>query len=185
MDRQARRVLLPPPITSRKTTGGDKAPIKGLREQIGLFVYAFFGVHMLMFGLSGFFLAYGSDTPDLMFVYMHGGIAILVYMVFYLVIFGVDEVKWMLINAALGLLGIYAQVGWILERFGRRIGDYPWQVHVVPFLYYVLYTFLLRQFLLDVTRSRNDPSRRKVVDTAYVLVSITVYGLLLARTRGA
>jgi hypothetical protein len=90
----------------------------------------------------------------------------------------------MLINAALGILGIYAQVGWILERFGRRIGDYPWQVHVVPFLYYVLYTFLLRQLLIDLTRSRDRPARRATVDAIYVVLSLLVYGLLLARTRG-
>ena len=171
------------PAGSSRNTRARPAPAQHLREKAGLFIYAFFGIHMLMFGLSGFFLAYGPDTPDLMFVYMHGGIAILVYMVFYLAIFGLDQVRWMLINAALGILGIYAQVGWILERFGRRIDDYPWQVHVVPFLYYVLYTFLLRQFLLDVTRSRDDPSRRKLVDTLYVLASTVVYGLLLWRTR--
>ncbi|WP_202842952.1 hypothetical protein [Luteimonas saliphila] len=148
------------------------------------FVYPFFGFHMLMFGFSGFLMAYASDGPDLVFLYMHGGIAIVVYMVFYRVIFGHDRVKWMLINAALGILGIYAQVGWILERFGKRIDDYPWQVHVIPFLYYVLYTFLLRQFLIDVTGSRNDPRRRAVVDTLYVILSVVAYGLLLLRTRG-
>ena len=45
------------------------------------FIYLFFGIHMLMFGLSGFFMAYSSDGPGLGMVYMHGGIAILVYMV--------------------------------------------------------------------------------------------------------
>ena len=154
-----------------------------LRDKGIWFIYPFFGIHMLMFGLSGFLMSYAEHGPDLFFIYLHGGIACAVYLVFYRVIFGAEEVRWMLINAALGILGIYAQVGWILERFGRRIDDYPWQVHVVPFLYYVLYTFLLRQFLLDVTRSRDDPSRRKLVDTLYVLASTVVYGLLLWRTR--
>lgn len=148
------------------------------------FIYPFFGLHMLMFGLSGFLMAYTPDGADLVFLYMHGGIAIVVYVVFYLTIFGRDAVAWMLVNAALGIVGIYAQVGWILERFGRRIADYPWQVHVVPFLYYVLYTFLLRQFLIDITRSRDNPQRRSMVDAAYVLVSIVAYGLLLWRGGG-
>ena len=111
------------------------------------FIYPFFGIHMLMFGLSGFFLAYGPSQPDLMFLYLHGGIAILVYLAFYLVIFGRDEIQWMFINAALGILGIYSQIGWILARFGKSIDNYPWYVSITPFLYYVLYTFLLRQFL--------------------------------------
>ena len=148
------------------------------------FIYIFFGIHMLMFGLSGFFMAYNADSADeITFVYMHGGIAILVYMVFYLTIFGRDEVKWMLINGALGILGIYSQIGWILSKFGRNIDDYPWKVHVVPFLYYILYTFLLRQFLLDVTRSRDNPGRRKLVDAVYVVGSLLVYGGFLLRTR--
>lgn len=153
----------------------------GMSEQLGMFIYLFFGIHMLMFGLSGFFMAYAKEAPDLSFLYMHGGIAITVYMIFYLVIFGRDQVGWMLVNAALGILGIHAQIGWILARFGKRIDDYPWQVHVVPFLYYVLYTFLLRQFLIDVTRSRNNPLRKRWVDTAYVVFSLLVYGLMLWR----
>lgn len=160
--------------------------LSAMREQAGMFIYLFFGIHMLMFGLSGFFMAYNADAPDeITFVYMHGGIAILVYMVFYVTIFGRDEVKWMLINAALGILGIYSQIGWILAKFGRNIDDYPWNVHVVPFLYYILYTFLLRQFLIDVTRSRNDPGRKKLVDAAYVVFSLLVYGVMLWRLQQA
>lgn len=161
--------------------GETPAGSQALQGQAKWIVYLFFGVHMLMFGLSGFLMAYSSDGPGLGFVYMHGGIAIVVYLVFYLTIFGRDQVKWMLINAALGILGIYAQVGWILARFGKRIDDYRWQVHVVPFLYYVLYTFLLRQFLLDATGSRNDARRRSIVETLYVLLSLAVYGLFLLR----
>jgi hypothetical protein len=66
---------------------------------------------MLMFGLSGFLMAYASDGPDLVFLYMHGGSAIVLYVIFYLVIFGHDAGAWMLINAPLGLVGFYAQVG--------------------------------------------------------------------------
>ncbi|MEO7917025.1 MAG: hypothetical protein ABIR16_05225 [Dokdonella sp.] len=145
------------------------------------FIYPFFGVHMLMFGLSGFLMAYASEQPDVPFMYLHGGIAIVVYLVFYLVIFGADEVKWMAINAALGVLGIYSQIGWILARFGRQIDDFPWYVHLTPFVYFVLYTFLLRQFLIDVTSSRNNPTRLAIVNNAYVVVSLLVYGWTLWR----
>ena len=145
------------------------------------FIYPFFGIHMLMFGLSGFLMASVSSTPPVVFMYLHGGIAILVYIAFYLAIFGLDEIKWMLINAALGVLGIYSQIGWILARFGKQIDAFPWYVHVTPFLYYVLYTFLLRQFLLDVTRSRDNPTRRALVNNAYVTLSLLAYGWMLWR----
>lgn len=147
------------------------------------FIYPFFGVHMLMFGLSGFLMAYGPDNPDVLFLYMHGGLAIVVYTVFYLAIFGFDEVRWMLINAGLGILGIYSQIGWLLARFDKQIDDYRWQVHVIPFLYYVLYTFLLRQFLLDLTGSRNNPSRRALVNNLYVVLSLLIYGAMLWRMQ--
>ena len=147
------------------------------------FIYIFFGIHMLMFGLSGFLMAYASNRPELTFIYLHGGIAIFVYTIFYLSIFGRDEVKWMLINAALGVLGIYVQIGWILQRFGKDIDDFPWKVHVIPFLYYVLYTFLLRQFLLDLTGSRDNAGRKKLVDAAYVLLSLLFYVAILLRSR--
>ena len=147
------------------------------------FIYIFFGIHMLMFGLSGFLMAYASNRPELTFIYLHGGIAIFVYTIFYLTIFGRDEVKWMLINAALGILGIYAQIGWILGKFGKNIDDYPWYVHVTPFLYYVLYTFLLRQFVLDLTGSRDNAGRKKLVDAAYVLLSLLLYVAILLRSR--
>ncbi|HEY9541283.1 MAG TPA: hypothetical protein VIR05_06565 [Luteimonas sp.] len=165
-----------------KRAGGAVAVARG---QGGLaaglpkvFIYPFFLFHMLMFGISGFVLAYGADG-DVAFLYMHGGIAIVVYLVFYFAIFGREQVKWMFINAGLGILGIYSQIGWILGLFGRNADDYPAYVHVVPVLYYVLYTFLLRQLLLDVTRSRDNPGRRRLVEAAYVAVSLGIYGLTL------
>ena len=142
------------------------------------FVYPFFLVHMLRFGTAGFVLAYGADG-DVGFLYMHGGIAIVVYTVFYLLIFGVDAVGWMFVNAGLGLVGIHSQLGWILGLFGRNVGDYPWYVHAVPIVYYVLYTFLLRQLVLDLTRSRDNPTRRRVVEAAYILLSLLIYGATL------
>ncbi|MCX7033455.1 MAG: hypothetical protein NT046_05720, partial [Arenimonas sp.] len=153
-------------VGGKQYAAGDRAPMK--------FIYPFFLFHMAMFGLSGFFMAYGSGEVDLAFLYMHGGIAITVYMLFYLAIFGVDEVKWMLINAGLGLLGIWAEINYILGWFGTSRGDFsPW-VHVTPFLYYVLYTFLLRQLLLDLTGSRDKPARKRLVETLYVVASVTL-----------
>jgi hypothetical protein len=140
------------------------------------FIYPFFLVHMLAFGGSGFFMAYSSDGPELSFLYMHGGFAIFVYTVFYLAIFGVDQVKWMFINSALGLFGIYAQIEFILSLFGKKAADFPASVHVIPFLYYVLYTFLLYQMILDVTGARENPQKKRIVETIYVVGSVLVYG---------
>lgn len=154
-----------------------KGSVKSGQTQ-DLMAYAFFLIHMLAFGWSGFFIAYSSQDPSVGFLYLHGGLAILVYLLFYLAAFGPDEVKWMFINAGLGIFGIYSEIKWILSWFGTTIGDYPVYVHVIPFLYYVLYTFLIRQAVLDLTRSRDKPTRKKIVETLYVIVSLAVYGWL-------
>ena len=137
--------------------------------------YIFFAIHMLAFGASGFYMAYSQSGPDLSFVYMHGGFAIIVYTIFYLAMFGVDEVKWMFINAALGILAIYSQIDWLLSYFGKRASDFPWEVHVIPFLYFILYTFLLRQFVVDITGSRDEGNRQRKVELGYILISIAIY----------
>ncbi|HVN74848.1 MAG TPA: hypothetical protein VMT19_00925 [Thermoanaerobaculaceae bacterium] len=137
-------------------------------------VYPFFLVHMLVFGGSGFFMAYSDQRPPLGFLYLHGGFAILIYTAFYLTMFGRDEVKWMFINAGLGVLGIYGQLGWLLAKFGKRIADYPLSRSVIPFFYYVLYTFLLRHALLDLTGSREDEDRKQKVEYSYIVLSVLV-----------
>jgi hypothetical protein len=81
----------------------------------------------------------------------------------------------MFINAFLGLLGIYSQIGWLLSCFGKKIGDYPYYVHVIPFLYFVLYTFLLRHAVMDLTQSREDPVKKKRTENGYIAISVAVY----------
>lgn len=141
-------------------------------------IYPFFLIHMLAFGGSGFFLAYGLHRPEVGLLFVHGGFAILVYLVFYISFFGMDSVKWMLINAGLGLYGIYVEISWILAFFGKKVGDYPWYVHIVPFGYYILYTFLLRQAVLDISGARENEQRRKWIEQAYIWGSLIIYSLM-------
>jgi len=140
-------------------------------------IYPFFLVHMLVFGASGFVMAYWARQPDATVLFMHGGLAITIYTIFYVTIFGIDEVKWLFVNAALGIAGIYSQVAWILERFDKRIDDVPWYVNVIPFIYYVLYVFLIRQAFLDFFNARENPARRATIEKVYVTVSIAVCAL--------
>jgi hypothetical protein len=146
-------------------------------------IYPFFGLHMLVFGLSGFFLAYGAKDAPIAFVFGHGGIAILVYTIFYLAIFGWDEVKWMFLNALLGLYGIWSEIGWLLGLFGKSMADFPWYRHLIPFLYYILYTFLLRQLVLDLFGAREDEAKRRRVEIAYVVLSLLFYTLVYLARR--
>lgn len=138
-------------------------------------IYPFFLFHMLIFGLSGFWMAYGPSPAPVAFLFLHGGFAISVYVVFYLVIFGRDEVKWMFINSGLGLFGIFSQIGWLVSLSGRDVHDYPWYAHVIPFLYFVLYTFLLRHLVLDLARVGDNAARKSRVEAGYIGFSVLVY----------
>ena len=142
-------------------------------EISGRSVYPFFLIHMLAFGGSGFVLAYSGVPTEVL--YMQGGIAILVYLVFYLAIFGRDEVEWMFINAGLGIFGIVSQIDWILSLFGKRVGDFPPYVHIIPVLYFVLYTFLIRHALLDLFGARDDEAKRQRVQYGFVGGSVLLY----------
>ena len=129
---------------------------------------------MLMFGGAGFGMAYfAKDVPPHV-LFMFGGLSITLYTVFYLAIFGLDEVKWMFINAGLGLLGIYTEVGWLLSLFHKKIEDYSFAVHIVPFLFFVLYTFLIRHAVLDMTGAREDKQKKTRVEIWYVVVSVVL-----------
>jgi len=163
-------------INGKKYEAGDTLP--------WYFIYPFFLIHMGGFGLSGFFLAYTDDSPGLLFLYLHGGFACMIYLIFYLAIFGADRVRWMFINAGLGLFGIYAQIDLILSWFGKQASDFSPFVHAIPFFYYVLYTFLIHQMVLDLTRSRGDSARRRVIDALYIAISLLVYGYLWTRSAG-
>jgi hypothetical protein len=144
----------------------------------GWSVYPFFIVHMLIFGASGFFIAYAFDATPVLFLYMHGGIAILVYSFFYLIFFGKEQVKWMFINAGLGIFGIYAEIDWLLGHFGKHVSDFPFYVHVIPFLYYILYTFLLRQVVLDIFNADESKEKTNKINQYYIIISLIIYGLI-------
>ena len=67
------------------------------------------------------------------------------------------------------------------DKFGKDIHSYPWYMNITPVLYYVLYTFLLRQFLIDLTHCRDKTETRKLVNIVYVTCSLLVYGGMLWR----
>ena len=157
-------------INGKKYRKGDHIPWYS--------VYPFFLLHMGLFGGSGFFMAYTGDGPPLAFLYLHGGLACLIYLMFYVTIFGVDRVRWMFINAALGLFGIYAQIDWILSLLDKQASEYSAAVHFIPFFYYVLYTFLLHQLLIDIFKGRSNNNRRQIIDALYIILSIVIYSAI-------
>lgn len=142
------------------------------------FLYPFFLFHMGIFGGISFYQAYFSSEPSFSIIYLFGGFGIYVYIFFYKLIFGREAVRWMFINAGLGIWGIYNELDLLLGFSGRSLGDYSVAWHLVPFTYYVLYTFLLRQAVIDLCGARNDKARRRRVEHAYIAISLLVYTAL-------
>ncbi len=147
------------------------------------FIYGFFLFHMFVFGSAGFFMSYGQN-PDLGFNFLFSGFAIFVYIIFYLIFFGLDEIWWLFINSALGILGILAQLDWMLALFGADMTNYPVQAHIIPAIYYVLYTFLLRRAVLHIFRAEEGSRRKRIIEGIYVAGSLLVYIPILAFNSG-
>jgi len=139
-----------------------------------MFIYGFFLFHMAMFGSVGFLLSY-SDGASFLANLVFSGFAISIYIVFYIAIFGIDEIKWLIINSIIGLLGIYSQLDWILERFGKTAQDFPTYYHIVPGIYFVLYTFLLRRAALHLLKAKEGSKKKVVVDFGYIIVTLGYY----------
>lgn len=145
-------------------------------------IYPFFLIHIAIFGWPVFAGAYLAKTfviESVVFYHLLGSFAALIYVVFYEAMFGRDAVKWMFIDGILSSIGIYTVIGAWLALIDRNIHEYPLYRHVLPFVFYILYTFLIRQAFLDATKAREGKSRRRVMEFIYVGISITVYVTLL------
>ncbi len=132
---------------------------------------------MLIFGGTSFLIWYSGLVPlgILPYFYFFDGFALLIYILLYLGVFGHEEVKWMFINAGLGILGIYTQLDAVLSHFGKRVDQYPLHIHITPTLYFILYTFTIRQAVLDLFNAREDDIIRTIVKYGYITVSTLAY----------
>jgi len=133
-------------------------------------------------GFFAFLLAY-SERPG--HVAVVPGLFILFFIPSYLRYYGIDEVRWMLINGALSVFAMYSDVGWFLSYFffGTSVSDYHWYVHIVPFTYIVIFTFLLRQWLIDLFDAREDEKRKELVGRYYAWGSFVLHSALLLWRR--
>jgi len=73
------------------------------------------------------------------------------------------------------LFGIYVEIDWLLALGGKQLSDYSLLTHVFPFLYYILYTFLIRQMFIDIFKARENENRLAAVNNLYIIISVIVY----------
>ena len=137
-------------------------------------VYGIFVIHIFVNGIGIFVMAYNDEPGAVIPLYLFGLFTIPMYLHYYVKIFGFDEIKWMMINGALGGLSVYCQLDLFLSLFGLSVYNYPLFVNVLPASYFVIYTFLLRQAVLDLTEARDDKVKRRRVEFMFVIISVLV-----------
>jgi len=163
-------------------------PATPLGKRIG--IYLFFLAHMAAFGTLTFYLAYHTQQGDL---YGVGGIPIIAYVCFYLILFGLDEILWLAINSVLGILMIHGwletlalpfipEPGTVGTHIITEFDKFPASRHILPGAFLVMYEFMLRNLLLDVLGARHDQRRNRFV--GWLFLAISGAQILLARYAG-
>ena len=161
---------------NRKPTGKlmpiNRSKISGASPVL---FYLFFLVHMAIFGIGCLYMSYSDGGKSSINALLFSIFPLYVYIKFYLVLFGLDDIRWLFINSALGFFGIFAQLDFILYLFDATVDDYPGYVHIAPFIYFILYTFLIRHALLDLIASRFDKNKQRLIENTYIATSIIFY----------
>lgn len=149
-----------------------------------LSIFPFFLLHMLGFGTSGFFIAYFLPASAVPLLYAHGGLAIGIYLIFYLTIFGKETIKWLFINSTLGIFGVLAEIDFLLNQFGKSIYNFPYYISAIPTLYYILYTFLIRQAFLEFSGATEDETKARRAEQLFVGCSVILHLLAFLANHG-
>jgi hypothetical protein len=165
-----------------------KDPATPLPKRLG--IYLFFLAHMAVFGTATFYMAYHVQQGD---IYAFGVIPILIYVPFYLILFGADEILWLVITSVLGLLMIYGWLETLALPFIPEPGTagdhiitdfdkFPASRHILPGTFLVMYEFMLRNVLIDVLGARHNQRRNRYV--GWLFVAFSGMQILLARLLG-
>lgn len=142
------------------------------------FIYPFFLVHMAAFWYSWFSISYSEPGRLFLFGFIHWWFAIFVYMIFYLAIFWLDKIKDMLIWALIGIMWTIARLEKIIPYRWHEIWDYYRAAHIIPGLYFVMYTFLIKQALIDIISIFHKKHAKKIAEIIYIWIGISVLGVI-------
>lgn len=118
-------------------------------------------------------IAYNSEEPIPMVYYFGGSWAVL-FSYFSFCMFGPEALKWLFINIALGSIGVFVQIGWYLAYFGKSFSDYPFGIHAIIALLYILGAFLIRNLFIDMVKAREIKSRQKIADNLYIYLVLLI-----------
>ncbi|MFZ2718309.1 MAG: hypothetical protein WAZ12_00735 [Candidatus Absconditicoccaceae bacterium] len=115
--------------------------------------YILISILIIIFSSLGFYLTYFENK--LIISYIMSSLYILFFLMFYFLAFGRDKIKRMFITSLIGISSIYSQLSNILKYFDKNINEFSWIYHIIPGIYFILFSFLLRRALVDICRSIN------------------------------
>ena len=161
-----------------RSTAVMQDPSTPFRKRVG--IYLFFLADMAGFGTLTFYLTYHQQQGE---SYMVGAMLVIIYVLFYLMLFGADDVLWLFINGLLGALMVRSWLETLATPFipppsmlGHGIitdfDGFPVVRHILPGAVFLMYQFMLRNFLIDALGARFNPRRKRYVGWLFVVVSV-------------
>lgn len=163
---------------NRQTRNSEK-PLSYLEEhgKVSAMLYFIFLYSVGGFGCMAVISAYFDDGHgDVSTIVVWGPLILFVFS--YEAIFGFDKLVWIFVNGFLGIVGVVKELDILLYYFGKDFHSFSAIVHVAPIIYYVFFTFLIRQAAIDFCNARNKFERERLVNIVYVLVSLLFYSFL-------
>lgn len=138
------------------------------------FIYIFLVLHGAVFTSVSFYLIYWADkSEDPYFGYIWGGIGAIVYSIIYFGLFAKEKLLWAFINGTIAFFQILSIRK--SNSFFEELESLPWYTHIVPIIYFVLYTFLLRHICLKISSAISPKFGIKIGNTGFVLINIGVW----------
>ena len=144
------------------------------------FFFPFFIAHAVLFGLVVLLFAYAqySSAMGLVILFIWGFLGVLCYLMVYSALFGLDSFKWIVSNTALALFGFSAELHLLIDWFNVETANIAWYRNMLPYAYYVMYTFWFRQLVLAAFGAREDTSKGERVSNYFLVVCLLIYLLM-------
>ena len=139
-------------------------------------VYGFFTVIIALHFWLVFDITYIQQDIVLGFTLCFGIFLPVLYLLAYRSIFGLAEIRWLIVNSIIGIIGVLAELDWVLSYFyDKSLSDFNVFFHIIPCVHYIMFTFVLRQAVIDSFHARYNLKRREYVNLGFTLISTILY----------
>ncbi|EKE29455.1 MAG: hypothetical protein ACD_2C00172G0003 [uncultured bacterium (gcode 4)] len=135
--------------------------------------------HVLIFGFTWFMLFYSHQRPAMGFLIWL--ITTISYLIVYVQLFGKEQIRDMLIGGLIWVIQVY---GW-LEILAAKAIDWtkefktfdsmPMYYHLIPATYFIMWTFLVKNVIIDLIWARNNPEKMNLTYKLFYAISLLIF----------